>query len=193
MKRNEVNEKIKETIELLKDQKEPYKSLAFPVILSKLLRDEKTQTDKTTSSSESPTTKLDKNMSSHGLEELAKQCKINTSEIENVISINKNLIQVISPLSGSEPEKQIQVSRLVLLSYDLVFSKEWVDAITLKKCVDISGVGDLKNFARTLKNNYKQFRKRGGTKNAEYKIIGPGRLMAINDFQLLAKGEQANH
>ena len=126
-----------------------------------------------------------------GTSDLAKACNISAKEVDDVISIKKDYMQIIAPVQGSEPEKQLKVSLCILITNEIILKEDWISSAFLVKSLDKSGVGDLPNLGRTLKRNSKLIRSRGTRPYKEYKIIGSGRLMALDFVKKLAKGENA--
>ncbi|MDE1818703.1 MAG: hypothetical protein KGI19_08890 [Thaumarchaeota archaeon] len=195
MKLDKIKDKIKVAREAVKGEEEPYKTAAFQVILGKLLDSEQSEVSHSITqlmkpkSSTIDTTKQTTDLEK-GKEELAKNCGITVKELDDVLSIKNGTIQIIAPLKGTEPEKQIVVTQCVLATYEIVLGKEWIESSLITKCIDLSGVGGLTNLARTVKNNTNLIRTRGKRPNLEYKLFGPGKVSAFQIIKKLAKGEE---
>lgn len=176
-----------------KDEDEPYKSLIFQIIFSDFIyKINNSQTKSPTENSVSKNNPPDNNLETSIIpdnKKLAEECGLSVKQINDVISMKKNLLQVIAPLTGTEPEKQIIASSCILLYYEKVLDKEWITAQDLIKCLDISNIGGLKNLARNLGNKTDIFRTRGKRPYKEYKLFGPGRNFAIENFKTLSMGE----
>lgn len=192
-----IKEKIKIAREAVEGEEEPYKTAAFQVILGKLLGSDQIELPHSkTSSTKTSSSLIQTNVTSQtidlvkGKEELAKNCGITAKELDDVFAIKNGIVQIIAPLKGTDPEKQLVVTQCVLATYEFILGKEWIESSLLTKCLDLSGVGGLKNLARTIKNNANLIRTKGKRPNLEYKLFGPGRISAFQIIKKLAKGEQ---
>jgi len=191
MDEKNLKEKIKIAKKVVEGEEEPIKTAAFQVIFSKLLDSSDIGIETQPSYSQTPQTQPPAQVPNleNGKQELAKQCGISVKELDDVLYFKDDIIKVVVPLSGSEPEKQVAVAKCILTAYEIVFKKRWVKALVLSKCVDLSGVGQLPHLAHNLRKDIQSFRLQGKGKATEYKITGPGRTSTLEIIKKLAKNE----
>lgn len=181
-------EKLKKLVnmafEVVKETPEKFQQDAFKLILTKLLEGKITSTTKPT---EDPD---EKGQLSDPLETLANACKINKDELKNVISVNKNNIEVICQISGLESHRLLVGSLILLLSHEILFNAEWVKSSVILDPLKKIGIQDKgSNFSTYLKNRSDLFLKRSNLK--EYRLTtNNGRAIATRIISKLSKGEQ---
>lgn len=186
---------IKLAREAVDDEPEPYKTEAFKISFSKLLEQELSE-HTINNTKQVGITSIDQNLLPEAtdfntrLTLFAQKCRLTLQELKDVFYTDKELIYLISPLPGSEAEKQTLASQCILTAYELLFEKEWLEAPLLMKCIDLSGIGQIDHFARNIrKKQIIRIRGKGKGKSLEYKITGLGRLQAFEIIHDLAKGE----
>lgn len=193
MDKKDIDKKIKIAIELVKDVDDQFQKEAFGAIFFKLINSSETvSADKDLRIPSSNTQNKHQEKKSDlesGKKELATNCKISLSELNDTISIKDDYIQIIAPLTGTETQKQITAAQCVLAAYEVMLKRDWVPASLLTKSLDKSGIGGLANLARNLQQNSKLFRAKGVRPYKEYKLFGPGRISAFDLIRKLSKGE----
>lgn len=190
-------EQLKKIIKLVReavdDEPEPYKTEAFKISFSKLLERELSE-HTINNTKQVGITSIDQNLLPEAtnfdtnLTLFAQKCRLTLQELKDVFYMDKESIYLISPLRGSEAEKQTLASQCILTAYELLFGKEWLEAPLLMKCIDLSGIGQTDHFARNIrKKQIIRIRGKGKGKSLEYKITGPGRLQAFEIIHDLSK------
>jgi hypothetical protein len=158
---------------------EPYKSEAFGAVLTQLL-----QTERAKEKLEKPThveIGLDKR-----IEKFAKNIGVTIDQLKQIFDFEEdNLILIKEPV-GTQEEKQVQATLLILTGLSYCYEKEQTLATDLKRMLDQSGI-DLKNLSTNLKKYRQRIIPRGmqGSHNFTYKITGPGKsegLRLIREF-----------
>lgn len=187
-----LKEKIKIAKEAVSEETdETYKTEAFKVILSKLIDSDISNISSETKHRSDKKPKLVVNEDTLTKTDFAKKCGLETKELDDVMAIDQDIIQIIAPLEGKETEKQKIATPCILAAYEGLFGQEWVSSTQLRKCLDMSGVGELDHFARNIKRQGNMVRTKGKKPNLEYRLVGPGRLEAFKIIKRLAKGEGA--
>jgi hypothetical protein len=191
---NKIKEKIKIAREAVEGEDEPYKTSAFQIILGKLLNSDQMESSDSKIQTIKPlhipfNTTVQTIDFQKMEEELAKSCGVTIKELDDVISINNDVIQVIAPISGNEADKQIVATQCILITAEVALGQEWVDSTMLRKCLNLSGIGEFDHLARNLRRKSNLIRTRGKKPNLEYKLFGPGRVSAFQIIKKLAKGE----
>ena len=192
-------EKIKQIIkiarEAVNDEQEPYKTEAFKISFSKLLEQELSRST-INNTNQMEILSIDQNLLTETTDFdtritlFAQKCRLTLQELKDVFYIDEKLIYLISPLNGSEAEKQTLASQCILTAYTLLFGKEWLESSLLKNCVDLSGIGEMDHFARNIrKKQIFRVRGKGKGKLLEYKISGLGRSQTYELIYDLVKGE----
>ena len=189
MKKEDVESKAKKAIELVQGVDDEFKTAAFSVIFERILSTgdaldfpPKQETEYSTDSG-SKVSDIQKKK-----EELAKNCGVSIKELEEVLYFDKDIIKVIAPLSGSEPEKQLLVAKCVLTAFDVVLEQQWIKAIILSRCVGASKVGQLAHLSKNLQRDKQSIRLQGNRKSTEYKITEYGKATSYEIIKKLAKG-----
>lgn len=192
MDKKYIDKKIKIAMDLVKGVDSQFQKEVFGAIFFKLINsDETVPADEIlhiplNSANKQQRKKL--NLEG-GKKELATNCKILLSELNDTISIKNDYVQIIAPLAGTDTQKQIIATQCVLAAYEIILKQDWVPASLLTKSLDKSGIGGLGNLARNLQQNSKLFRAKGIRPYKEYKLFGPGRISAFDLIKKLAKGE----
>lgn len=190
MKKDDIEAKAKKAIELVHGIDEDFKTAAFSVIFERMLDHEE-------GASQPPQKKVGKHDGADGSkgtdiqkkkEEFAEKCGISVTELDEVFYFEKDIIKIVAPLSGSEPEKQLIVARCVLTAFDVVLGQPWVKALILSRCVGASKVGQLKHLAENLKKDKQSIRLQGSRRSAEYKITEYGKALTFEIIKKLVKG-----
>ncbi len=190
----DIKEKIKIAKKAVEGEEEPYKTEAFKIIFSKLLESNNTPTEterkKSSTITKTQTIKKVSGDLDDKKQELAKQCGIDVIELDDVLYFKDNLIKIVAPLSGAEPENQVTVVKCILTAYAVIFEQTWVKSLVLSKCVRLSKVGQLKHLAENLNKDKQSFRVQGIRRSTEYKITESGKNSAYEIIRKLAKGEK---
>lgn len=192
MNPEEVKEKIKLAKQSVEGEKEPYKTEAFKIILSKLLESEKVK-QKIDSSVDIE--EITKESSIQNIEEkkaeLASKCNLTINELEQVIFIKDDIIEIIAPISGSDARKHIIVTQCLLIAYQTIFGQEWISSQKIIECLRSMGVRDVTNLSLTLRKYSDLVIGQGTRGHKEYKLTsGQGRISAFNIMYKLAKREE---
>ena len=192
-------EKLKEFIkiakEAVKNESEPYRTEGYKMILEKLL-DSATETKKSSPNLgrdnrskdiKEPIIDIKKRK-----EELATKCGISINELEDVITINeKDEIEIIAPITGSDAKKHIVIGLCVLAASEFILKKEWTESPRIAECLRAIGVKDLANLSSTIKK-YSSLMRTAGSRgiHKKYRLTSnEGRTKAFEIIKKLAKGE----
>ncbi len=191
MKKEDIESKAKKAIELVRGIESDFKTAAFSVIFGRMLdHDGGTPQPPQKERAREPAGDGSKGADNQTKkEEFAKNCGITVKELEEVLYFDKDIIKVVAPLSGSEPEKQLIVAKCVLTAFDVVLGQPWVKALILSKCIGASKVGQLSHLAKNLQKDKQSIRLQGSKKGAEYKITEYGKALTFDIIKKLAKGE----
>ena len=189
MNPEEVKEKIELARKSVEGEKEPYKTEAFKIILSKLLESGKdAQKVAITMNTEEITKESTIDNIKEKEAELASKCNLTIDELEQVIFIKDNAIEIISPISGSDARKHVIVTQCLLAAYQIIFGQEWVSSQTIIDCLRSMGVRDVTNLSLTLRKYPDLVIGRGTRGHKEYRLTsGQGRISAFNVIYKLAK------
>lgn len=191
MKKEDITNKAKKAIELVSNVDGEFKTAAFSVVFDRMLDHE----DESQSPHEK---KIGHSESRQGSGvpdiqkmkgDLAEKCGISVTQLDEILYFDTNIIKVIAPLSGSEPEKQLIVAKCILTAYDIVFGQPWVKALVLSKCMGASKVSQLSHLSKNLKKDKQSIRLQGSRKGVEYKITEYGKALTFDIIKKLAKGE----
>jgi len=184
---DDIKSKIAFAKKIVVDEKEPFKTEAFKIILSKSL-DSSVYAHVAQSSEESTVGELASLDAKKN--ELAEKCSLSKQELEVVFSFHKNSVKLVVPISGKDYFKRLIASQCFLIASEIVLGKDWIDSRELAENLREIGVKDLANTAPHLKKYPEIFRidaKRGHNK---YKLTsGIGRSSAFEIIRKLAKGE----
>jgi len=192
---HKFSEKIKIARESVADEDEPYKTESFKIILSHLLDLESEIQYPIPSSPSKKSEKKSQLSQKSDIEEmknqLATNCDITKDELNDVFSINNNLIEMLVPVSGMEVEQQVISSQCLLAAYEVVFGYDWVDSPLLGESLRAMGIKDKgHNLSTNLKKKSDLFRLMGKAPHKKYKLTIPGRKSAFILIRKLAKGEK---
>ena len=193
MEKKYLEEQINLAKELVADVDEPYKTIAFGVVLTNLLglniQGNKGVIKKLTVDKKDDIdfeTEITTNV-----EKLATDCKLSAKEIGDVITIRNGAVEIVAPINGTEPERQVIATQCVLIVHEIVFQEDWVKTNVIKEALRKSGIQDKSgHLSKYLKNKPVIFRMRGSGLGAEYKLTTPGRIQAFQTIQNLVKGEK---
>ena len=193
MNADELKEKIAMAKKAVEGEKDPIiKADAFKIILSKLL-DSDVYIPNQKNSNLKSVVKENKNENNNFEEkkaELAKKCNITVNDLNNVISLKNNIVEVVSPLRGTDAQKHVVVAKCVLAAYEVIFGQEWVNSTILAECIRSVGVKDLKNISQSLKKVGELIIGRGVGRYREYRLTSSnGRSSAFQTIANLSKGE----
>lgn len=125
-----------------------------------------------------------------GIEKLAKDTSLSSEQLENVFEFNEQDLHFIAPLTGSIPEKQVNLAQCILIGLELVYQKKSIDATELSRQLDDYGLG-AKNLARSLASRSDIFRKIGKKRQTKYKLTDVGKTSAIQLVRTLATSPQS--
>lgn len=179
-KGEDVKKKIQAAIDMVKDFEEPYKTIAFKVILTESL--EKLPREHLTKGAE----KEGKSLSNkERIKRFAESMKLSVAQLANVFDFSEDTLRFIAPLTGSIQQKQIIFTQCVLIALEQVYKKRSIKAIELTEMLDYYGLS-ASNLARSLKNCSDIFRKIGKKRNTLYKLTDVGKNSAIELVHSLA-------
>ncbi len=194
-------EKLKEYMKIakesVKDEKdEQLKIEAYKIILEKLLDgttaiQKSTSLPKTNVNTDNPKTEIIN--FEQGKIKLAQNCGISLSQLDDVISINKNDdVEIIAPVTGNDPKKHIIATLCILAAREFILGEEWIESPIVAESIRSIGAGGLSNLSFTLKRYPTLTRTRGSRgKNKQYKLTtNEGRTKAFEIIRKLAKGEE---
>jgi len=197
MSSEEIKEKISIARKAVENESEPYKTEAFKIILSSLISGTPIKsTSKSKSKTKTKSVKRKKPDKStpvtfeqkNDISKLAEKCGVSPDTLSEVVTIKNNVIQLIKRPSIKESEKHILFTLCILTCYKILYELEWILAQKLKKCLDESGVGDLRHSASNIKKS-SLILDRGSGKGMEYKITGKGMDEAFEIMKKLSKDE----
>ncbi|MEM3172916.1 MAG: hypothetical protein QXE82_05190 [Candidatus Nitrosotenuis sp.] len=191
MKKEDITNKAKKAIELVSGVDDEFKIAAFSVVFDKILDhgDEPQPPQQKRSGHSEPRHDSGVPDIQGKKGELAEKCSISVTQLDEILYFDSDIIKVIAPLSGSEPEKQLTVAKCILTAYDVIFGQPWVKALVLSKCVGASKVGQLSHLSKNLKKDKQSIRLQGSRKGVEYKITEYGKALTFDIIKKLAKGE----
>jgi hypothetical protein len=169
----EIKEKIQLAIQAVADVEEPFKTKAFEVILSALLKKPKVIIKGATT--------LDQKIA-----EFANEANVEVSKLDDIFEFGEDKPIFIGRVEGSEIEKQVQISRCLLAAYESVYGKDWVGSSILWKALDDYGVGALANLAKNLGKYEDEFRAKGQRRGRQYKLTQQGRKNALDLIRQLS-------
>ena len=192
MNLKDVKAKIEIAKKAVEEEEEPIKTAAFQVIFSKILEPnditrkiEPNSSQKTKTGAEKVSADLDDRK-----RELANQCNIDVTELDDVFYFKDELVQVLPTLPGTGPEKHVIAAQCILIAYDIVYKQAWVKAVDLAQCFKLSKINLLNHLARNLNKHKQSFRSQGKKKGVEYKITESGKKSAFTTVKRLAKGDE---
>jgi len=192
MDSEDFKEKIEIAKEAVKNQEEPFKTEAFKMILEKLLSPGssagKTRTVKKLSGKSSSKSKLELEKK-HEIKEITSKCKISESDFNETITIKNNIVEIVKRIEVKENVKHVAYGSIILTVYSVLYELEWVPSGLLKKCLDMSGVGDLGHLSRSIKKT-SLIMDRGEVTGTEYKVTGKGMDVAFDYISKLSKDEK---
>lgn len=120
-----------------------------------------------------------------GIAKFAKDTSLSAEQLENVFEFNEQDLHFIAPLTGSVPEKQVDLTQCILIGLELVYQKKSIAATELARQLDDYGL-DTKNLARSLASHSDIFRKIGKKRQTRYKLTDIGKTSAIQLVRTLA-------
>jgi len=146
----EIKEKIQLAIQAVADVKEPFKTKAFEVILSTLLKKPEAEVHAAPPPSTKVITKGAKTLNQK-IAEFANEANVEVSKLKDIFEFEEDKPIFIGRVEGSEAEKQVQISKCLLVSYKSVYGKDWVEASFLSKALDDYGVESGKSGTKSWK------------------------------------------
>lgn len=180
----EIKKKIRLAINVVEDVPEPFRTKAFEVVLSSMLAGLSPKISSPPIRAETQSKKRISSIESK-IEELAKVADIEVNQLRDIFHFGEKEPTFIGNVSGGEAEKQVQISRLLLLVMHDVYRHEWIKSSFLWKALEDCGVGSLAHLSRNLKRRRTEFRAIGQKKGKKYKLTGPGRQNAIESLRQL--------
>lgn len=193
MNPEEVKEKIALAKRLVAGEEDVlYKTEAFKIILSKLLE---SGTVENKINSDFDIKKPMKKSTTYDMEEkkqeLANKSNITVDELERVFFIRDDVIEINSPLSGSDARKHVVVTQCLLAAYLVIFGQEWVSSEIIIECLRSMGVKSVTNLSLTLRKYGDLIISKGTRGHKEYRLTsGRGKILAFDVIHKLAKGEE---
>ena len=181
----EIKEKIQLAIQAVADVEEPFKTKAFEVILSTLLKKPEAEER----AAQPPPTKvitkgaktLDRKIAT-----FANEANVGVSKLKDIFEFEEDKPIFIGRVEGSEAEKQVQISRCLLAAYKTVYGKAWVKASLLSEALDDYGIGSLANLAANLGKCEEEFRAKGQRRGRQYKLTQQGIQNALDAIRQLS-------
>jgi hypothetical protein len=179
-KGEDVKKKIQDTIDIVKDFDEPYRSKAFELILSKSLEMPPTErVVKPSKKDEKPVSRKEK------IVKFAEATILSVNQLENVFAFDEDEIKFITPLEGSTPQRQVSFTQCVLIGLEYVYNKRSIEAAELVSMLDYYGL-TTNNLARSLRQNSDIFRKIGKKRSTKYRLTDIGKTSALALVNTLA-------
>ncbi len=180
----QLKAKIQRAINITKDLDEPYRSKAFEIVLSssinhQLITEKETEQKKTENA---PTTESGLDAK---IQNFANKCNLKVEQLKNVYEFEEDTPIFIVRFKKTETEKQILISRLLLVAYEEVYDQEW---LSLKQILKNHGVKGLKHLSENIEKSG-LFLKKGGTKSTQYKLVSSIKFETCKMVAQLAKGE----
>jgi len=181
----EIKRKVNLAMDAVKDVPEPFKIKAFDVILSNLLGEASQQELPPSIHVEARPTEDSEGLPDE-VKSLSKIANMETNQLKDVLHFDENEPVFIGRVEGTEADKQIQISRVLLLVMQEVYGNEWVKGSFLWKALEDYGVGSLSNLAANLANQQAEFRAMGQKKGRKYKLTEQGKQIAIESLRQMA-------
>lgn len=183
----QLKREIQKAINTTKDFEEPYRSKAFEIILSKALNQPQLTKKQRLPALEKPP------MDAAGLQAkilaFSQNCNLTNVQLRNVFEFDENEPIFIVPLvTGTLPEKQSLVSRLLLAAYEDVYEQKW---LTLAQIIDANGICS-KNLSRALGRQDSVFCKKGEKGQRQYKLADSAKAETYQIINQIANRTQLN-
>jgi hypothetical protein len=182
----ELKSKIQLAVDAVQDVPDALKGKAFEIVLKKILATSEEPAVMGVTSINAGSEHVEQ---SSGLESkimlLAQTAEISVTQLKDVFKFEEDAPIFIGRINGSEKEKQIQMSRWIILAFKDVYDKEWVDGSTLWKILKDYGVKALDNLAKNLKSTENEILAMGQRRDRKYKLTETGRqnaLVALKQF-----------
>lgn len=176
---NEFKEKIGFALKAVEDVPELFKVKAFEVILLNILKTPMTPLIREENSIENmEVTTKDSNVG--GLQKLSSVTKLNDGQLGDVYDFGEKEPDIVTKLCGSEADKQIHGTMLLLLAMKYYYGQEWVRASLVSNKLQDYGIGALKHLAENLDKHQSEFLSKGKTKGTEYKLSINGEQIALD-------------
>lgn len=185
MQVEEIKEKIQLAIQAVADVEEPFKTKAFEVILSTLLKKPETEGRAPPPPSTRVITKEAKTLDQK-IAKFANEADVEVSKLRDIFEFEEDKPIFIGRVEGSEAEKQVQISECLLVAYKSVYGKAWVKASLLSEALDDYGVGSLANLAANLGKCEEEFRAKGQRRGRQYKLTQQGIKNALDLIRQLS-------
>jgi hypothetical protein len=106
---------------------------------------------------------------------------LSLEQINSVFDFQNDAPYFTVPIQTNNSEKQILVSRCLLLAYRDVYRKDWVK---LNQVLAEHGIGSLQHLSENLKKHPELFRQKGQRKGSVYKLAAS----AIRETYELIRG-----
>lgn len=181
MQVKEIKNKIQLAIQAVADVEEPFKTKAFEVVLSRLLEEPEA---KGRPSPVQITFKEAKTLDEK-IVRFAKKANLDVDKLKDVFEFKEDKPIFIAKVEGTDVEKQVKFSQCLLVVFDEIYEKEWLEASILRQMLDDFGT-PLANLARNLTNQKEIFRKMGPKQATKYKLTGQGKKKALELIRELA-------
>lgn len=185
MQVEEIKERIQLAIQAVADVEEPFKTKAFEVILSALLKQPETERRPATPLSAKVIAKGAKTLDEK-IANFANEANVEVRKLKDIFEFDEDKPMFIGKVEGSEAEKKVQISKCLLVAYKIVYRKDWVDASFLSKALDDYGVRSLANLAANLGKCEEEFRAKGKGRGRQYKLTQQGRKNALDLIRQLS-------
>lgn len=175
-----IQKKIQDAIDIVNDFDEPYRTKAFEVILTNSLG--VSAPSKSIKKVTSGTKKLSID---EKIVKFAETLRLTVDQLENVFDFDEDGVNIVTPLVGSIPSKQVTITHCVLICLEHVYDKKSVSSSDLKKLIDDYGVVT-KNLSRSLQNKSDIFRRVGKVRGTKYRLTDVGKTSGLELIRTLA-------
>lgn len=181
MQVKEIKNKIQLAIQAVVDVEEPFKTKAFEVVLSRLLEEPEAK------GRPSPvqTTLKEAKTLNEKIARFAKKVNLDVDKLKDVFEFKEDKPLFIAKVEGTNAEKQVKFSQCLLVVFDEIYERDWLETSILRQMLDDYGIS-LANLARNLTNRKEIFRKMGQTQATKYKLTGQGKKKALELIRELA-------
>jgi len=186
MQVEEIKEKIELAIQAVADVEEPFKTKAFEVILSMLLKKPETERHAAPSPTSTKTITKKAKPFDQKIVAFANEANVEVGRLNDVFEFEEDKPIFIGRVEGSEAEKQVQISKCLLAAYKRVYGKAWVKTSLLSEALDDYGVGSLANLAANLGKCEEEFRAKGQFRGRQYKLTQQGMKNALDLIRQLS-------
>jgi uncharacterized protein with NAD-binding domain and iron-sulfur cluster len=181
MQVEEIKKKIQLAIKAVADVEEPFRNKAFEVVLSRLLEEPEVKGRP----SPVPMTLKGAKTLNEKIARFAKKVNLDVDKLKDIFEFKEDKPVFIAKVEGTDGEKQGKASQCLLIVFDEIYEKDWLETSILRQMLDDYGI-PLANLARNLTNQKEIFRKMGQKQATKYKLTGLGKKKASELIRELA-------